>query len=279
MFKFVVYLVLAAMLFLSFIPVYWTFATSISHDRDLARTSSRWFPPNPTLKNYKKIFSSSEMFYSVAYEFRVALLNSVIVAAITTVLTLLLAGLAAYSIERLKVLFRRAISYSVVLTQMLPPVILVIPIYLLFGRLNLLNQKISLILIYTALNLPFSIWILSSYFRRLPVSVEEAAIIDGCGYLEVFWRIVVPLSKPAFFTAGIFVFLASWNEFLVALVLTSDLHAKTLPVVIAEFMGRFYVDYPLMCAAGTISMIPPILFATIFQRYLIEGLTRGAVKE
>lgn len=270
---------LIILVLISGIPIYWTFVTSISEDKDLVETSSRWFPPSPTFSNYKEIFSASKQFYSVGYEFKITLLNSSLVSLTVTVLCLTIASLAAYSIERLKVPLRKAISFSVVLTQMLPPVILVIPIYLLFGRLGLLNRKLSLIIIYTALNLPFSIWILSSYFRRLPVSVEEAAIIDGCGYLETLWRIVVPLSKPAFFTAGIFVFLAAWNEFLISLVLTTDLTAKTLPVAIAEFMGRYYTDYPLMCTAGIISMTPPIIFASIFQRYLVEGLAQGAVKE
>lgn len=277
--KIAVLIFLLLLVLISGIPIYWTFVTSISKDKDLVETSTRWFPPEPTFSNYKKIFSASKEFYSVGYEFKVTLLNSSIVSIVVTILCLTFASLAAYSIERLKVPLRKAISFSVVLTQMLPPVILVIPIYLLFGRFGLLNKKLSLIIIYTALNLPFTIWILSSYFRRLPVSVEEAAIIDGCGYLETLWRIVVPLSKPALFTAGIFVFLAAWNEFLISLVLTTDLTAKTLPVAIAEFMGRYYTNYPLMCTAGIISMTPPIIFASIFQRYLVEGLSKGAVKE
>ncbi|HCZ06057.1 MAG TPA: carbohydrate ABC transporter permease [Thermotogae bacterium] len=266
-------------LLVSGIPIYWTFVTSISLDRDLADTSKVWYPPNPTFENYKEILGASKMEYSVAYEFKVTLINSALVSLSVTAVALFLASLSAYSIERLKVPLRNTISFLVVLTQMLPPVILVIPIYLIFGRMGLLNRKLSLVVIYTAMNLPFAIWILSSYFRKLPVSVEEAAIIDGCGYIETLWRIVIPLSKPALFTAGIFVFLASWNEFLIALVLTTDLKAKTLPIAISEFMGRYYTDYPLMCTAGIISMVPPIVFASIFQRYLVEGLAKGAVKE
>jgi len=161
----------------------------------------------------------------------------------------------------------------------LPPVILVIPIYLSLARFGMLDSKASLAVIYIALNLPFAIWIMSSYFRRLPVSVEEAAIIDGCGYVEVLWKILVPMAKPALFTSGIFVFLSAWNEFIIALVLTSSLRAKTLPISISEFMGRFYTNYPLMCAAGIVSMVPPIIFALLFQNFLIEGLAKGAVKE
>ena len=173
--------VIAIVLLVSGIPIYWTFVTSISLDRDLADTSSNWYPPDPTFENYEEILRASKMEYGVAYEFKATLINSSQIALSVTAISLFLASLSAYSIERLKVPLRNAISFLVVLTQMLPPVILVIPIYLIFGRMGLLNRKLSLVIIYTALNLPFAIWILSSYFRKLPVAVEEAAIIDGCG--------------------------------------------------------------------------------------------------
>ena len=273
------WILLTAILLAAGIPIYWTFITSISPDADLSITTKNWFPPHPTFMYYHEVLSPSKTGYSIVHEFQATFLNSTIIGITVTIICLLFASLAAYSIERLKVPLRRAISFGVVLTQMLPPIMLVIPIYLIFGKMGLINSKFALIIIYTALNLPFAIWILSSYFRRLPVSVEEAAIVDGCSYLGTLWRIVIPLSKPAIFTAGIFIFLSSWNEFVIALVLTTDLQAKTLPIAIAEFMGRFYTSYPLMCAAGMLSMVPPILFATIFQRYLVEGLARGAVKE
>ena len=274
--KFLMIFLLIVILFSSVVPVYWTFITSLSTVSNLSETASNWFPTHPTLMNYSQILKVG--LGTVGSEFVASIFNSTVVALFTTIITLFLASLAAYSIERLKVPLRRLISFSVVLTQMLPPVTLVIPLYLLLARFGLLNSKASLIMIYTTLQLPFAIWILSSYFRQLPQSVEEAAIIDGSSYLGVLWRILIPLSKPALFTAGIFVFLASWNEFLIALVITSSLQSKTLPVAIAEFMGRFYVNYPLMTAAGIFSMLPPIIFASIFQRFLIGGLALGAVK-
>lgn len=274
--SFVLIIVIA---FFSFVPIYWTFAISISYTADLQTTTSRWFPPRINFNNYKEIFSPSQGVYSVAYEFQRTAINSIIIATITTLLVLIMATFAAYSIERLKVPFRKMISYFVILTQMLPPVVLIIPLYFLFNNFGLLDKKFSLILINAALNLPFAIWILSSYFRTLPVSVEDAAIVDGCGYFEIIWRIVLPLSKPAIFTSGIFVFLATWNEFQIALVLTNSLKAKTLPIAISEFMGRFLIDYPLMATSGILALIPPALFVVIFQKYLIAGLTSGAVKE
>lgn len=279
MHKILIILALTIIVLASIIPIYWSFVTSISSDKDLIKTSKNWFPPKPTFRNYHEVFGLSKDVYSVGNQIKRTIINSLTIASTVTVLTLFFAILAAYAIERLRVPLRNYISFFVVLTQMLPPVILVIPIYLIFSRLNLLDSKFSLSLIYIALNLPFAIWILSSYFQRLPVSIEEAAIIDGCGYLGALWRVLIPMAKPALFTSGIFVFLSSWNEFIIALVLATSLKSKTLPISVSEFMGRFYTNYPLMTAAGIISMIPPIIFASVFQRFLVEGLAKGAVKE
>jgi len=277
--RILIFVVVFSAVFVSVVPIYWTFATSLSLDVDLKQTSRGWFPPRPTLKNYREALGLTQGIYGVASQIRTVLLNSLTIGVSVTVVTLLLAILAAYAIERLRVPLRKYISFFVLLTQMLPPVILVIPIYLSLARFGMLDSKASLAVIYIALNLAFAIWIMSSYFRRLPVSVEETAIIDGCGYVEVLWKILVPMAKPALFTSGIFVFLSAWNEFIIALVLTSSLRAKTLPISISEFMGRFYTNYPLMCAAGIVSMVPPIIFALLFQSFLIEGLAKGAVKE
>lgn len=279
MYRVLVFVVIFCAVFASVVPIYWTFVTSLSLDVDLMKTSRSWFPPRPTWRNYTEALGIGQGIYGVAAQVKTTFLNSLVISVSVTLVTILLAILSAYAIERLKVPLRKYISFFVLLTQMLPPVILVIPIYLVLARFNLLDKKISLIVIYIALNLPFAIWIMSSYFRRLPVSVEEAAIIDGCGYLKTLWKILVPMSRPALFTAGIFIFLSAWNEFIIALVLTSSLRAKTLPISISEFMGRFYTNYPLMCAAGIVSMVPPIIFAMLFQNFLVEGLAKGAVKE
>lgn len=271
--------VIFAAIFVSVIPIYWILVTSFSLDVDLMQTSRNWFPPRPTVKNYRDALGIGQGVYGVASQVKITLINSAVISFSVTGITLILAIMSAYAIERLRVPLRGYVSFFVLLTQMLPPIILVIPIYLSLARFGFLDRKVPLAIIYIALNLPFAIWIISSYFRRLPISVEEAAIIDGCGYVRVLWNILVPMSKPALFTSGIFVFLSAWNEFIIALVLTSSLRAKTLPISISEFMGRFYTNYPLMCAAGIVSMIPPIVFAAIFQNLLIEGLAKGAVKE
>ncbi|MEJ5228514.1 MAG: carbohydrate ABC transporter permease [Pseudothermotoga sp.] len=279
LYKTLIIIGLILLILASVVPIYWTFATSISKDRDLSKTSRNWFPPMPTLDNYRNVLGLTKDVYSAGYQFTRTILNSLIISVAVTFVTLFFAILAAYAIERLQVPLREYISFFVVLTQMLPPAILVIPIYLILSRLNLLDSKLSLSVVYVALNLPFAMWIIGSYFRRIPASMEEAAIIDGCGYLGALWKILLPISKPALFTSSIFVFLAAWNEFIMALVLTTSMKAKTMPIGVAEFMGRFYTNYPLMTAAGVISMIPPIVFAIAFQPFLVEGLAKGAVKE
>ena len=206
------------------------------------------------------------------------ILNSAIISISVTGISLFLGSLAAYSVIRLKVPFGKFITLFILLTQMMPPVILIIPLYFIASKVGMLDRKISLILIYLAFNLPLAVWILEGYFKSIPVSIEESALIDGCNRLQSLFKVLLPLSGPALFTTGIFVFIASWNEFLMALVFTSSLTAKTMPVTIAQFMGRFTTNYGLMATAGILGSMPPLIFAAVFQRYLISGITAGSVK-
>ncbi len=260
-------------------PFYWTFLTSVSPSVDLHERPPKWFPSKISFHHYISIFKSTSQAAGVSYEFVRGLINSAIISISVTLIALFLGSLAAYSIIRLKVPFGKTITLLVLLTQMLPPVVIVIPLYFIASKFNMLNKKSFLILTYLAFSLPLAIWILEGYFKTLPPSIEESALIDGCTRLQALFKIVLPLSGPALFTAGIFVFLASWNEFLMALVLTSSLTAKTMPVAIAEFIGRFTTDYGLMATAGIIGSIPPLFFASIFQKYMISGITAGSVKE
>ncbi len=261
------------------LPFLWTFTTSVAPAVDLHKRPPQWIPTKISFKYYWDIFTSSKKAYGVSYEFKRGLLNSAIISLSVTAIALFLGSLAAYSVVRLKVPFGKFITLFILLTQMMPPVILVIPLYFIASKAGMLNKKTSLILIYLAFNLPLAIWILEGYFKTLPASIEESALIDGCSRLQALFKVVLPLSGPALFTTGIFVFIASWNEFLIALVFTSSLTAKTMPVAIAEFIGRFTTDYGLMATAGIIGSIPPLVFAGIFQRYMISGITAGSVKE
>lgn len=265
-------------LFTVLIPFFWTFITSVAPAVDIHQRPPKWIPTKISFKYYIDIFTSSKKAFGVSYEFKRGILNSMIVSISVTVIALFFGSLAAYSVVRLKIPFGKFITLFILLTQMMPPVVLIIPLYFIASKLNMFDRKVSLILIYLAFNLPLAIWILEGYFKSIPVSIEESALIDGCSRLQSLFRVLLPLSGPALFTTGIFVFITSWNEFLMALVFTSSLTAKTMPVAIAEFIGRFTTDYGLMATAGILGSMPPLIFAAIFQRYLISGITAGSVK-
>lgn len=265
-------------LFTVLIPFFWTFITSVAPAVDIHQRPPKWIPTKISFKYYIDIFTSSKKAFGVSYEFKRGILNSMIVSISVTIIALFFGSLAAYSVVRLKIPFGKFITLFILLTQMMPPVILIIPLYFIASKVNMFDRKVSLILIYLAFNLPLAIWILEGYFKSIPVSIEESALIDGCSRLQSLFRVLLPLSGPALFTTGIFVFIASWNEFLMALVFTSSLTAKTMPVAIAEFIGRFTTDYGLMATAGILGSMPPLIFAAIFQRYLISGITAGSVK-
>lgn len=273
-----IFLVLSV-LFAILVPFFWTFITSVAPAVDIHQRPPKWIPTKISFEYYIDIFTSSKKAFGVSYQFKRGILNSIIVSISVTVIALFFGSLAAYSVVRLKVPFGKFITLFILLTQMMPSVILIIPLYFIASKVNMLDRKVSLILIYLAFNLPLAVWILEGYFKSIPVSIEESALIDGCSRLQSLFRVLLPLSGPALFTTGIFVFIASWSEFLIALVFTSSLTAKTMPVAIAEFIGRFTTDYGLMATAGILGSMPPLIFAAIFQRYLVSGLTAGSVKE
>ena len=261
------------------VPFYWTFKISISPEKEVRSRPIKWGVSEPSFKNYQDILFSSSKAIGTAYTFKRGLINSLIVSVITTVITVFFGALGAYAIARLKVKYGNAMTFFVLLTQMLPPVLLIIPLYFIANQFKLLNTKLLLVICYVALNLPLCIWIMRGYFLTLPSAIEESALIDGCDRLGALFRIVLPLSGPALFTAGLFVFNASWNEFLFALTFTTDLKAKTMTVAMAEMIGRFRTDYGLMATSGILGSILPLVFVAFFQKYLVSGITGGAVKQ
>ena len=160
---------------------------------------------------------------------------------------------------------------------MIPPIVIIIAIYFIFSKLKLLDSVFSLIFLYSSFILPFIIWMMRSYFLTIPKDLEEAAMIDGCTRIGALFRIMIPLSTPGLVANGILAFLMSWEEFLFALILTTD-KAKTITVAIAEFTGKQYVDYGMMATGGVVGAIVPVLITLIFGKYIIKGLTSGAVK-
>nr|WP_239542767.1 carbohydrate ABC transporter permease [Micromonospora terminaliae] len=206
------------------------------------------------------------------------MVNSFLVAAGTVVISLVVGVLGGYALARLRFPLRRVTLLSFLVTYMLPPIALIIPLYLLMSRLGLLDTRSGLIVVYCSLATPFTLWNMSTFFASLPVELEEAARVDGCGRLGALVRVMLPLSKPGILATGLYAFLLCWDEFLYALIFTSTAQAKTVPVAIAEFTGRNAVDFGLIAAGGVLAALPPVVLAVLFQRYLVSGLAAGAVK-
>lgn len=257
-------------------PFAWLIISSISRPRELLARPLQWWPDEPSLDRYQAIVQGDGA--GSAGLFRQSLLNSTIVAAATVAVSMLVGVLGAYALARLDFRFRRTTLLVFLMTYMLPPIALVIPLYLMMSTFGLLDTKLGLVLVYASFVTPFVLWIMSNYFLSLPLELEEAARVDGCSRLGALWRITLPVARPGLFATAMFAFLLAWDEFLYALIFTSTGQAKTIPVAIAEFTGRHSVDFGLVAAGGVVASVPPVLMAIALQKYIVGGLTSGAVK-
>lgn len=222
----------------------------------------------PTLDNYRAVIED---------RFDRYLWNSVIVALFATALTLVTGTMCAYALARFRFLGRSPLAGGTLLLRTLPPAVLAVPVFLIWSGLGLANTLTGLVLTYTALNLPFTIWLLFGFVQQVPVELEEAAAIDGCGPFRVLWSVILPLLAPGLAAAAIFTFRIAWNEFILSLVLTNRF-TRTLPVAASLYITDVGVEWGKIMAAGTLIALPPLLFTFVAARRIIGGLTAGAVK-
>ena len=279
------WIVLLVATFAVLFPIWWTVTTSFKNPKDI----SAWPPPyvpflnfEPTLDAWKSIFGGPGQLSSGGHAgsmiYRVVT-NSLIIAASSSALAITMGSLAAYSLARFE--FKRwknnDIAFWILSNRMFPAVALVIPFFLMFRFLNMLDTLPAVIIVHTAMNLPFVVWMMREFFLDMPREIEESAMIDGCSVFSVLRRIVLPLAAPSVAAVAVFCFIFSWNELLFALFLTYN-QAQTLPMLVA---GETHTGAPLwwlISAVSTIAIVPPILFAVLVQKYIIRGLTLGAVK-
>jgi multiple sugar transport system permease protein len=205
-------------------------------------------------------------------------LNSVIVAASATLVTIAIASLAAYAIARFKLQWTDFYLFLLLAISMFPQIAIAGPVWRILDRLELLNTYPGLAAAYIALSLPLAVWILTTFFREVPSEIEEAALIDGCSRVQVLYKVVLPLAAPGILTAALLVFIQAWNEFFFALIIMTDPHVQTLPVGIALFPGEYTMPWGEIAAASTMATIPLIVLTLIFQRGIVRGLSAGAVK-
>ena len=249
-------------------PLYWLAITSIKPSNDYLAVPPVWFPSQPTLLHYTAALFS--------YRGLQGLINSLIISLSATVLSAFLGTLMAYSLARFNT-GGQHLSFWVLSQRFLPPVAVILPIFLIYRSFRMTDTHLGLILAYTVFTLPVSVWMMFAYFRQLPRSMEDAALVDGCSRWQSFWSVAVPLAMPGIIAAAIFAFIACWTEFFFALVLTSR-YAFTLPTVFRAFLGFQGAQYGEASALAIVSLVPSIALGILVQRHLVRGLTMGAVR-
>lgn len=249
-------------------PLYWVLVTSIKPTDDYQAVPPVWWPNHPTLVHYTAALHQ--------YRGLHGLQNSLIVASATTVFSVIVGALAGYSMARYRT-GGQHLALWFLSQRFLPPVAVIIPIFLLARQFGLIDTQLGLILVYTVFTLPFSIWMMYTYFRQMPVELEEAALVDGCSRLQALMKVAWPLAMPGLISAGAFAFIFSWTEFFFALILTSQ-NAVTLPALFPQFLGFQGAQYGESSALTIVSMGPAIILGLLVQRHLVRGLTLGAVQ-
>jgi len=263
-------LVLLFMLLWTAIPFYWMVATSLKHDKEIYGYEATLIPQDPTLNGYKTIlFDTPYLLF-----FR----NSVIVAVGSTLLSMIIACLGAYAIARLNFPGRALIARSLIYTYLVPTSLLFIPLFTLMSTLRLTDTLYGLTIAYLGFDVPFCTWLLMGYFKSVPMELEEAALVDGCNRVTALLRIVLPVSLPALVVVTFFSFTHAWNEFLYAHVFTSTNSARTITTGLANFMNEDVFFWGPLMASTVLSALPPVIMFLIFQRWVVKGLTLGAVK-
>jgi multiple sugar transport system permease protein len=259
----------------SLIPLYWALNISLQTDAQASSKPANYLPPTPSFNNFGSLlFGSGDLAQSV----RQSAMNIVIECAAATIVTVVLATLAAYAFARMTFKGRKILFYAVLATMAFPAYTTLIPLYQIMTGLGLVNTYTGIILVYVSGFLPLATWILYNYMSSLPIALEEAGHIDGASRMQVLWHVILPLARPGIISTAIITFLFAWGQFLFPLVLSSDLSTQPLTVVIASIEGRHLVPYTLLSAAGIIALAVPAVIALVLNRYIVSGLLAGSVK-
>ncbi|MDH5206823.1 MAG: carbohydrate ABC transporter permease [Hylemonella sp.] len=276
-------------------PVAWLVSSSFQSEAEITSVPPHWLPSEPTAENFRAIFTASDKV--VTYENRKqgdtatggyipstashllpAMWNSLVVALAVVVLNLLVSVPAAYALAKIRFIGRKSSIYFMLATRVIPDIALVVPFFLFIQKLGLLDNLGSLVITYLAITVPFSIFILTGYFESLPDELDKAARVDGCSRLQTLLLVFLPLALPSLVAVVLFTFLTSWNEFLLALMFTQTQASQTMPIVVASFTSDFSISFSFINAAGVLAIVPPVIIAVLFERYIVSGLTAGAVK-
>jgi len=264
-----VYALLIAAIIVMCFPLAWMVTVSLRPNVEVMKMPPDWIPQVLTAEAYLKIFQNKR--------YLVVFLNTCVIASTVTVLSLCLGAMAAYALARFKFRGQRAVLMFLITTQMFPLVLLCIPYFRIFITLGLYDTRVSLIAVYLTFTLPFCILMLRSYFLNIPRDMEDAAMVDGCSRLGAIFRILVPISYPAFVGAGLYTFLLAWNEFLFAVVLIESWENRVLTMAIYSLLAEFVTDWNTMMAFSALASLPLVVAFIFLQKYMVQGMTAGAL--
>ncbi|MCI8582461.1 MAG: carbohydrate ABC transporter permease [Dorea sp.] len=256
-------------------PFIWMLSTSFKTNSEIYNAAPSFIPKEPTASGYINMFTTE----TSTFNFKQWAANSVFVAFLTTVFSMIIAVLGGYGISRYRFRGRGALSYVVLTTQVLPGSLLMIPLYIIMGNFNLLDTKTGLMLAYVTFTVPFCTWMMKGFFDSIPISLEEAARVDGAGTFRCFATVVLPLTVPGLVSTGLFAFINGWNEYLFASSFMQSYGNWTLPVGIASFKGQYATDWGTLMAGSVLITIPVVILFLGLQKHLVGGMTAGAVKQ
>lgn len=255
-------------------PFVWMISTSFKPANEVYSTPT-FIPREATLSGYQEIFTTQ----SSSFDFIKWASNSIVISLFTTVFSMIVATLGGYGISRFRFKGKAALAYIVLTTQVLPGSLLIIPLYIIMGNLKLLDTHFGLILAYATFSVPFCTWMMKGFFDTIPLSLEEAATVDGAGRLRIFTTVVLPLTIPGLVATGLFSFITGWNEYLFATTFMKSYNNWTLPVGIASFQGQYTTNWGTLMAGAVIITIPVVILFLLLQKHLVGGMTAGAVKQ
>ncbi len=266
----IAYVILTLVSLTVVIPVLWMLSTSVKSDQEIFTIPPRWIPEDITFESFVRIWTD--------YPFLNYFANSFVVVLAATFISLFFSCLAGYGASRFQFKGKGAFLTFLLVTQMFPSIMLLIPFYKIIQTLGLVNTYVGLIFTYISFTIPFCSWMMMGYFQSIPKELDEAAAIDGCGKFRIFWQIIFPLSLPGVAATAIYSFIVGWNEYMFALVLMQSEEMKTVPVGIGQLIGQYKIMWNDMMASSLVASIPVLIFFLFFQKYLISSLTAGAVK-
>ncbi|MCJ8322448.1 MAG: carbohydrate ABC transporter permease [Rhizobiales bacterium] len=258
------------------IPGLWVVLSAFRPNREILAKPAVWIPEYLSFDNFYAIFGGGKAL--IAIPVPAYFINSIVIASTSTFVAIVIGMSGGYAFARFRFKFKNSIFLGLMLSRTVPGIALSLPLFMIWGRIGLIDTKMGMIIVYTALNIPFTIWLIDGFFRQIPKELSEAGQVDGCTRWQAFWKIEFPLAKSGIASAAIFAFLTSWNEYALASNLTRSTDSKTLPVGLMDFTAQFTIDWAGMSAMAVIIIVPALILTFIVQKHLISGLTFGGVK-